>query len=141
MKMITKSFAAIALVFLSVGVWGAGKSLRDWLKELEAKIYRTEDKRKTRLISAAAVRGRKEDEDARKLYWKGKTSATPVTQKELEQFKAAVALAKEGKNEEAKKSLDVFLEENPNSALTADAKATLALLKQQAPMGDEAIAQ
>ena len=122
----------VALSFLTALVClpaGAEWSLKDWLKELDAKIHRTEEKHKSQLTAAAAIRGTKQDDSETKLYWKGKKKAEPLTEEELNEFKAAVALAEEGKPTEAEKSLNAFLEKRPKSALAADARQTLELMK------------
>jgi TolA-binding protein len=123
----------IALLFCAALVAGpalAGEwTLKDWLKDLDARIHRTEDKRKSGLVAAASVRGAKQDDEARKLYWKGRKQSQPVTGEELDAFKAAVALAQQGKAAEAQAGLEAFAKKYPSSALSEDAKQTLALLK------------
>lgn len=135
MKKRTGGFFSAA--FLTLLVWpalGADKwSLSDWLKSLDAKMKQTDQKRKTDLLAAGAIRGDKKEETAsKKLYWKGKTESPPASPQELDDFKAAVTLAQTGKNAEAQKSFAAFLEKYPDSSLASDTKQTLALLKESA---------
>lgn len=118
---------ALSMRFLSAGEW----SLSEWLKSMSGKVQRTEQKRKGQLLTAAAVRGdKKEDAAAKKLYWKGKKGEEkPATLQELEDFKAALALAEGGKNDEAEKAFQAFIEKYPASPMGDDARQTVALLK------------
>src|SRR6185503_7891511 len=125
------TLSALALSLFVTSVQAGEWTLKDWLKDLDAKINRVERKQKSRMTAAAAVRGAKQDQSSsKKLYWKGKKTAQPVTQQELDEFKASVALAQEGKNEDVEKSLTAFMQKHPDSALAPDAQKTLALLKQ-----------
>src|SRR4051812_7920681 len=126
MKKIALMFcAALAAGSVFAGEW----TLKDWLKDIDSRIRRTEDKRKTGLVAAASVRGAKQDDDARKLYWKGRRETRPVTAEELDAFKASVSQAEQGKTAEAEAGLDAFMKKYPLSPLQPDAKKTLALLK------------
>lgn len=118
---------ALSMRFLSAGEW----SLADWLKNMGGKVQRTEQRRKGQLLAAAAVRGdKKQDAAAKKLYWKGKKGEEkPATLQELEDFKAALALAEGGKNDEAEKAFQAFIEKYPASPMGDDARQTVALLK------------
>ncbi len=122
------------------GVWlmvlavaaGAGAAekkwnLSDWLKNLDAKIRRVQDKHRQERLSVAAVRGSKQG-DTRKLYWKGKKGAMEVSVEELAAFKSAVDLAKDEKSEEAQAALSEFIEKYPKSAMKNEAESTRALL-------------
>jgi TolA-binding protein len=122
---------AMSMRLLSAGEW----SLSEWLKSLNGKVQRTEQKRKGQLAAAAAVRGdKKQDAEAKKLYWKGKKGEEkPASVSELEDFKAALGLAEKGQTAEAEKSFQAFLEKYPASPMAEDAKQTLALLKETPP--------
>lgn len=124
-----KMILALCLALAAAPVVAEGRSFKDWLKDLDARIRRTEDKRRDQLITAGAVRGNKES-DAGKLYWKGRKEVRPVTAEELDAFKASVALAGAGKSAEAKKGLEDFLVKFPGSPLEEDAKETLTYLNQ-----------
>ena len=89
---------------LAVSASAGGKSFKDWLKELDARLRRHE-KRYHQLTVAAAVRGDKTKE-APKLYWKGRKEYRPVTGEELKAFRAAITLAEEGKTGEARAGLE-----------------------------------
>lgn len=128
-KLVLVLCAALAAFPVLAGEW----TLKDWLKDLDSRIHRTEEKRKSGLVAAASVRGAKQDDDARKLYWKGRKQVRPVSGEELDAFKAAVGLAQQGKNVEAQAGLESFMKKYPSSPLQEDAKQTLALLKTPSP--------
>lgn len=121
-----KLLLALALLLPLSAVAGE-RSFKDWLKDLDARIRQTEKKRAGALTAAASVRGDKQS-DAKEIYWKGRKGQRPVTAEELDSFKAAVALAQEGKNAEAKKGLEDFTAKYPESALAPDAKEALTYL-------------
>jgi TolA-binding protein len=118
---------ALSMRFLSAGDW----SLSDWLKSMNGKVRQTEEKRRGQLAAAAAIRGdKKEDAEAKRLYWKGrKGGSKPASLQELDDFKAALSLAEAGKNDQAQASFKEFLEKYPSSAMAEDARQTVALLK------------
>jgi TolA-binding protein len=120
---------AIALFLAAGGAWAGERSLKDWLKDLDMRLRHTEDRHK-RLVAAASVRGAKQEDDGKKLYWKGRKENRPVTAEELDAFKTSVALAKDGKTAEAQAGLESFLAKFPSSPMADDAKQTLALLKE-----------
>jgi TolA-binding protein len=124
--------SVLALFLLLAGPLAAEWTLKDWLKDLDSRVRRTEQKRQNHLVAAASVRGAKQEGDAKKVYWKGRQGAGAVTAEELEAFKAAVALAREGKADEAKVSLEAFMSKFAASPLKEDAQKTLALLKEGA---------
>jgi hypothetical protein len=116
---------ALTTVMLPVISGAKDWSLGDWLKVLEAKIRRTEDRYQSDRAAVAAVRGRK-TEEAGGLYWKGRKTA--LTAEELSAFKASLALIDGGKVEDARTALTAFLTKYPAGALAEDAKKTLSLL-------------
>jgi hypothetical protein len=121
------------LAFLLVGAASAGDpSLRDWLKELQARLQHTQ-KRYRQLTAAASVRGDKQEDASRKLYWKGRKESRPVTLEELNAFQAAVTLAEGGKTAEARSALNAFTAKYPASPFEDDAKKTLARLPEAPP--------
>jgi TolA-binding protein len=104
-------------------------TLESWLKELQTRIHRVENRRQSQTVAVAAVRGSKaEGPAARQLYWKGREKSAAVSQAQLDAFKAAVALAEAGKKDDAQKSLTDFLAAYPQSPMKAEAEKTLALL-------------
>ena len=122
-----KTVLALCLSLLPLSLSAEGRSLKDWLKDLDSRLRRTEERHKGRLTAAASVRGAKQ-EDSSKLYWKGRKGNQAVTSEEIEAFKAAVGLAGEGKTSEARKGLEEFMAKFPGSPLGPDAQSTLALL-------------
>jgi TolA-binding protein len=131
MLKIHRILSAVFLAFILVPVsFAANWNLSDWLKELENRMNRAERKQRSRMVSAAAVRGAKEAEaPAQKLYWKGKNGPSPVTPEELAEFKSSIALAQAGKTAEAEKSFNAFIAKHPKSPLADDARETVAMLK------------
>lgn len=134
-----KAILAFCLALLPLSASAEGRTLKDWLKDLDSRLRRTEERHKGRTVAAASVRGAKQ-EDAAKLYWKGRKGTRAVTPEELEAFKAAVALAGEGKTAEARKGLEDFMAKFPESHLAPDAKETLALLPAAEPAAAPAAA-
>ncbi len=126
-------FLSVMAVALGVQFGRAGWSLGDWLKQLDAKVRRVDDKRQGRLAASAAVRGAKNDESAKGIYWKGKKASGPAPEAEWAEFKAALTLAQQGKTAEAKTAFSAFLDKHPQSSMAPDAKETLSLLSQEAP--------
>lgn len=80
--------------------------------------------------SVVGLRGSKQESSAQNLYWKGKPGATPVTPDEVKALRAAIGLARAGKNDEAVASLKTFQEKYPKSALKPDVDETLKLLSE-----------
>lgn len=127
----TRLALAALLCLAAVLPLSAERGFKDWLKDLEARIRRTESRRNSQIAAVASVRGAKQD-DAAKLYWKGRRGNRSVTAEELDAFKGAVRLAKDGKTAEAKAALEAFVAKYPGGALEEDAKQTLALLPAEA---------
>lgn len=121
---ITVGLLALAL---AVGAFAGEKkwTLSDWLRDLDARIRKVQDKNKNRKSAVAAVRGAKV-KPSTKLYWKGEKAE--VTDEELSEFKAAVDLAQSGDGEAARAALDAFVKKHPGSALKADVEETRSLL-------------
>jgi hypothetical protein len=117
----------VLLALFLAGGAAADSSLKDWLKDLQARLHRTE-KRYQQLTASASVRGDKKEDAARKLYWKGRKESRPVTLEELNAFQSAVALAEDGKMAEARSALNAFTAKYPSSPFEEDAKKTLARL-------------
>ena len=83
--------------------------------------------------NVVGLRGSKQESGSKELYWKDKPGATPVTTDEVKSLRAAVDLARAGKNVEATADLKAFLDKYPKSALRSDAEDTLKLLNPPAP--------
>lgn len=117
---------AMALA-VAVGAGAAEKkwTLSDWLKDLDSKIRRVQDKHKNQKVAVAAVRGEKA-KPTTKLYWKGEKAE--VTDAEIADFKAAVDLAQSGKADDARAALDAFLAKYPTTVLKGDVEQTRSLL-------------
>ncbi|MBL0349207.1 MAG: hypothetical protein IPP68_02375 [Elusimicrobia bacterium] len=117
---------AMALA-VAVGAGAAEKkwTLSDWLKDLDSKIRRVQDKHKNQKVAVAAVRGDKA-KPTTKLYWKGEKAE--VTDAEIADFKAAVDLAQSGKADDARAALDAFLAKYPTTVLKGDVEQTRSLL-------------
>ncbi len=129
-RLIAKFVLVLFMIGCVAPVQAKEWNLKDWLKELQSKVMRTEKRHKKRVVAAAAVRGsKKKKASSQKLYWKGKKTKKPVTQEELDAFKKVLALIEDEKTDKAAESLEAFIEKNPESALLADAEQTLALLK------------
>jgi hypothetical protein len=117
-----RSLWGVLTIALAVAV-GAGAAekkwtLSEWLKDLDSKIRRVQDKHKNQKVAVAAVRGDKA-KPTTKLYWKGEKGE--VSDAEIADFKAAVDLAQTGKPDEARAALDAFLAKYPATAMKADA--------------------
>ena len=123
-----KILLAITLMLPLASLQAGDRSFKDWLKDLDAKLRRVEDKRRNQLTAAASVRGAKQDEGG-KLYWKGRKKSQAVSVEELDAFRRAVDLAQAGKSAEAQEGLEALLTAHPGSPLEEDARKTLALLK------------
>ena len=92
----TKKILFLFAALVASTAWAGERTLKDWLKDLDARLRRTEQRRKDQIAGVAAVRGAKQ-EDVGKLYWKGRKGNRAVTLEEVDAFKKAVALAQEGK--------------------------------------------
>ena len=136
-----RSLWGVLTIALAVAV-GAGAAdkkwtLSEWLKNLDSKIRRVQDKHKNQKVAVAAVRGDKA-KPTTKLYWKGEKGE--VSDAEIADFKAAVDLAQTGKPDEARAALDAFLVKYPATAMKADVEQTRSLLT-AAPVESAAPAQ
>ena len=119
-----KVLAVIAFVFMLAGVsHAAGQGLDQWVKTMANKIDLSSKERKHKPSAVAGVKGAQEKLDEG-LYWKKES----VPDEELSEFKAAVALASEGKKEDAKAAMEQFIKKHPSSTLVKDAKEGLKLL-------------
>ena len=106
-----------------------GPALSEWLKGMQKKIDKIQPKKALpQSTGVAGVRGAKEDSSV-KLYWKGKKGDEPVTEDEMEKFKAGLDNASKGDRPGAIKALEEFMKQYPDSALIPDAKKTLDLVK------------
>jgi TolA-binding protein len=105
----------------------ANPSLKDWLKDLQARLQHTQ-KRYQPLTASASVRGDKKEDASRKLYWKGRKESRLVTLEEVNAFQAAVSLAEDGKTAESRAALNAFLAQYPSSPFKEDVQKTMALL-------------
>jgi TolA-binding protein len=109
----------------------AGWSLSDWLEKMDRRLSRADERYNQQYAAVAAVRGAKTENNAATLYWKGKRA--PVTREEFDAFKAAVALARDKKPDQAQAAFESFLKNYPASPLSPDARETLTLLTQTPP--------
>jgi hypothetical protein len=118
----------VLLSLLIAGAASAGNpSLKDWLKDLQARLQHTQ-KKYQQLTASASVRGDKKDDASRKLYWKGRKESRLVTLEEVNAFQAAVSLAEDGKPAESRAALNAFTAQYPSSPFKEDVLKTLALL-------------
>lgn len=122
-----RSVWGVLALAVAVGAGAAEKkwTLSDWLKDLDSKIRRVQDKHKNQKVAVAAVRGDKA-KPTTKLYWKGEKAE--VTDAEIADFKAAVDLAQSGKADDARAALDAFLAKYPATVLKGDVEQTRSLL-------------
>jgi hypothetical protein len=104
------------------------------LQGLKTKVQKKLESR-NRVSAVAAVRGAKQGEDARALYWKGGVSdaARKKLDAERKQLADAVQLAVDGDNAGAKVALGDFIKNNPDSLYLPDAKEALEKLPADAP--------
>lgn len=119
-----KIFAVIAVFFmLAGGGHAAEQTLGQWVKTTASKIDLSSKARKRKPSAVAGVKGAEEKLDEG-LYWKKES----VSDEELGELKAAVSLASEGKNAEAKAAMQGFIKKHPSSPLAKDAEEGLKLL-------------
>jgi len=134
----SKILIALALLFTVNAAYAADSSwFETMMKGLKTKVQKKLES-KQRVSAVAAVRGARQGEDPKALYWKGGVSE--AAQKKLdadkEQLTAAVQLALDGKDAEAKEALEKFLKDSPDSFYGPDAKE--ALEKLQPPAEEKA---
>ncbi|HAH04902.1 MAG TPA: hypothetical protein DCM05_00015 [Elusimicrobia bacterium] len=122
----------------------AGKSTRQWFKNLLTGLQKSavEGKyKRVRASAVASVRGAGQEEaDPNKPYWKGGLSEKAAAQvrKEREQLASAVELALSGQAEEARARLDAFEKDNPKSTLKKEVQDIRAKLEDLKGSEDEA---
>jgi len=113
-------------IALASPVQAADQELSLW-ERLRKKIELLTPKKKlTTTTAAGGVRGSLADADD--VYWKGEAKPVTIDEAELAAFGAAVALADEGKTEDAQLAFARFIKQYPDSTLRADAVAALAQL-------------
>jgi len=113
-------------IALASPVQAADQELSLW-ERLRKKIELLTPKKKlTTTTAAGGVRGSLADVDD--VYWKGEAKPVTIDEAELAAFGAAVALADEGKTEDAQLAFARFIKQYPDSTLRADAVAALAQL-------------
>jgi len=113
-------------IALASPVQAADQELSLW-ERLRKKIELLTPKKKlTTTTAAGGVRGSLADADD--VYWKGEAKPVTIDEAELAAFGAAVALADEGKIEDAQLAFARFIKQYPDSTLRADAVAALAQL-------------
>jgi len=125
-----KILGAAAVFFVLAGVgplqgagYAAEQTLGQWIKTTANKIDMSSNDRKHKSSAVAGVKGAEEKLDEG-IYWKKES----VPDEELGEFKAAVTLASEGKNAQAKSAMEGFIKKHPSSALVKDAEQGIALL-------------
>ncbi|PIU17301.1 MAG: hypothetical protein COT19_01560 [Gallionellales bacterium CG08_land_8_20_14_0_20_59_87] len=127
--MMMKRVIALLVAFgiaLASPVQAADQELSLW-ERLRKKIELLTPKKKlTTTTAAGGVRGSLADADD--VYWKGEAKPVTIDEAELAAFGAAVALADEGKTEDAQLAFARFIKQYPDSTLRADAVAALAQL-------------
>jgi len=113
-------------IALASPVQATDQELSLW-ERLRKKIELLTPKKKlTTTTAAGGVRGSLADADD--VYWKGEAKPVTIDEAELAAFGAAVALADEGKIEDAQLAFARFIKQYPDSTLRADAVAALAQL-------------
>jgi len=127
--MMMKRVIALLVAFgiaLASPVQATDQELSLW-ERLRKKIELLTPKKKlTTTTAAGGVRGSLADADD--VYWKGEAKPVTIDEAELAAFGAAVALADEGKTEDAQLAFARFIKQYPDSTLRADAVAALAQL-------------
>jgi len=127
--MMMKRVIALLVAFgiaLASPVQATDQELSLW-ERLRKKIELLTPKKKlTTTTAAGGVRGSLADADD--VYWKGEAKPVTIDEAELAAFGAAVALADEGKIEDAQLAFARFIKQYPDSTLRADAVAALAQL-------------
>lgn len=103
-------------------------SLKSWLENMRKRV-RSSNTQHNQVVAVASVRGSQNVEPER-LYWKGKENKSEEYAKEISQFDQALELALKGDDSAAIAQLEVFLKTFPDSPLTGNAKATLAMLSE-----------
>ena len=113
-------------IALASPVQATDQELSLW-ERLRKKIELLTPKKKlTTTTAAGGVRGSLADADD--VYWKGEAKPVTIDEAELAAFGAAVALADEGKTEDAQLAFARFIKQYPDSTLRADAVAALGQL-------------
>ncbi|MDD2772124.1 MAG: hypothetical protein PHP45_00335 [Elusimicrobiales bacterium] len=126
-----------ALLAASCAFAGDNKDNKSWLettlKGLKTKVAGKYQSSSVGASSVAAVRGAEMKDDASKPYWKGSQSSKGDKKLNAQRkaFAAALELGVAGKSDEAAKSLEKFIKDNPESPYLSDAKE--ALSRVQAP--------
>ena len=120
-----KKMLGAAVIFLALAGCGyaAEQTLGQWIKTTANKIDLSSKDRKRKPSAVAGVKGAEEKLDEG-LYWKKES----VSAEELSELKAAVSLASEGKNAQAKAAMEGFIKKHPASPLVKDAEEGLKLL-------------
>ena len=124
------------MMLLSCGAFAADSGNKGWfettIKGLKSKIARRYQASSVGAASVAAVRGADMKENTKdKVYWKGTQSDKRDKKlgKQRSQLAAALELAVSGKIDEAKKGVEKFIKDNPESPYLEDAKEALVRLK------------
>ncbi|MEW5909915.1 MAG: hypothetical protein AB1659_08970 [Thermodesulfobacteriota bacterium] len=127
MKKITIAVMMILIMGGSAFAADAEDQGGDFWKSMLVKIGQFVPKKKIGTeTSIAGIRGASQEGDT--LYWKGEAENVVVTEKELEQFKAAVQKALSGEREQALKMFQDFNKSYPDSPLRIDAQHAIGKL-------------
>ena len=106
----------------------AASEVSAYLEQLQVKLEHTARRVNQPTSSGSSVvglRGSKQESSATTLYWKGKTTAEPVSTDEVKLFRSAVEQARAGQKTQAVAALQSFKEKYPKSALMPDVDETL----------------
>ena len=130
----------IATIPLALNAWAEDAKppvdLSAYLEQLQVKLDHAAQRANQPSADGSSVvglRGSKQESGSKQLYWKGKAGAAAATTDEVKEFRAAVELARAGKNAEAASGLKAFLEKYPKSAYKSDAEESLKRISATAP--------
>jgi len=137
-----KVLLTLALLFSVNAVYAAaagGSWYENLMKGLKTKVQKKLES-KNRLSAVAAVRGAKQSNDAKALYWKGGVSDAAQKKQDAErkQLTDAVQLVLDGDNKTAKAAFEKFIKDNPESVYLPEAKEALEKLPADAPSAEAA---
>ncbi len=128
----TKTIGMIAVLLAVVLTVAAQSAEKDTFWEtLKIKLSKiTPAKKLDVTTSVAGVRGAKEGTES-DIYWKGKDKSELVTEEELQAFRLAMEAKDQGKNDEALKQFEAFLNGYPQSPLRLDALQAVEKIKME----------
>ncbi|OGP63825.1 MAG: hypothetical protein A2V65_01940 [Deltaproteobacteria bacterium RBG_13_49_15] len=134
MKKLTIAVMMVLLLGVSAYAADAQDPGADFWKSMLSKIGQFVPKKKIATeTSIAGIRGASQEGET--LYWKGEAENVVVSEKELEQFKAAVEKALSGEREQALRMFQDFSKAYPESPLRIDSQQAIGKLTRGNPTG------